>query len=147
RSRFRVQDRHRFGLASVVATDCSILAMTDNQIGDTAKNGILAAGGVLGAIGASSCCLLPLVFALTGISGAWIGSRTKLAPYQPIFLGVASLSIGSGLWRVYRKPRQACDGLQCGTTASRVVAKAVLWLSAILVVVAATTQWWAQLLA
>jgi mercuric ion transport protein len=121
--------------------------MMDNQIGDTTKNGLLAAGGILGAVGASSCCLLPLVFALTGISGAWIGSLTRLAPYQPIFLGIAGLSIGSGLWRLYRKPRQACDGPQCATIASRRATKAVLWLSTVLVVVAATTQWWVQLLA
>jgi mercuric ion transport protein len=121
--------------------------MANNHIGDTTKNSLLAAGGVLGAIGASSCCLLPLAFALTGISGAWIGSLIGLAPYQPIFLGVAGLSIGAGLWRVYRKPRQACGGPQCGTTASRRVTKAVLWLSAILVVAAATTEWWIQLLA
>ena len=121
--------------------------MANNDIGDTAKDSLLAAGGILGAIGGSSCCLLPLAFALTGISGAWIGSLIKLAPYQPIFLAVASLSIGSGLWRVYRTPRQPCDGPQCGTTASRRVTKAILWLSAILVVVAATTEWWIQLLA
>jgi mercuric ion transport protein len=117
------------------------------SLGDPAKNGLLAAGGVLGALGASSCCLLPLVFALTGISGAWIGSLTRLAPYQPIFLGIAGVSIGSGLWRVYRKPRQACDGPLCGTTTTRGVTKAVLWLSAILVVGVATTEWWVQLLA
>ena len=121
--------------------------MIDNHVGDTTKNGLLAAGGVIGAVGASSCCLLPLVFALTGISGAWIGSLVRLAPYQPIFLGIAGLSIGMGLWRVYRKPGQPCGGPQCGTTAPRDVTKAVLWLSAILVAVAATTEWWVQLLA
>ena len=120
--------------------------MTNNHIGDTAKNSLLAAGGVLGAVGASSCCLLPLAFALTGISGAWIGSLTRLAPFQPIFLGVAGLSIGSGLWRVYRMPRQARDGPPCGTTASRRATKAILWLSATLLIIAATTEWWFQLL-
>ena len=121
--------------------------MANNHIGDTAKNGLLAAGGVLGAIGASSCCLLPLVFAFTGVSGAWIGSLTKLAPYQPIFIGVAGLSIGLGLWRAYREPRRGGDGPQCGTTVSRRATQAVLWLAAIVVVIAATTEWWVQLLA
>ena len=124
-----------------------MLCMVNHHIGDTAKNGLLAAGGVLGAIGASSCCLLPLAFALTGMSGAWISSLTRLAPYQPIFIGVAGLSIGLGLWRTYRMPRRACDGLQCGTTASRRATKAVLWLAAVVVVVAATTEWWVRLLA
>src|SRR5262245_31243570 len=123
-----------------------MLPMMGSQMGDTTKNGLLAAGGALGALGASSCCLLPLAFALTGISGAWIGSLTRLAPYQPIFLGIAGVSIGSGLWRVYRKPRQACDGPQCGTAVSRGITKAVLWFSAVLVVGAATIEWWIQFL-
>ena len=124
--------------------------MMGNHMGDTAKNGLLAAGGVLGAVGAvcaSSCCLLPLALALTGIGGAWIGSLIRLAPYQPIFLGIATVSIGSGLWRVYRRPRLACNGPECGARASRRVTKFVLWLSAILVAGAATSEWWIQLLA
>jgi mercuric ion transport protein len=117
--------------------------LTNNHIADTAKNGLLAAGGILGAAGAAACCLLPLVFALIGISGAWIGSLTRLAPYQPVFVAIAGLSIGSGLWRVYGK-RQDCDATQCGTLASRRFTKIVLWFAAALAGVASTTGWWVQ---
>ncbi len=43
---------------------------------------LVAAGGILGALAASSCCILPLVLVLfsVGISGAWIGNLTELAP-------------------------------------------------------------------
>lgn len=119
----------------------------NTHIDDTAKVSLLAAGGILGAIGASSCCLLPLAFALTGVSGAWIGSLTKLAPYQPIFLAFAGLSVSVGLWRTYRKRPSDCDGPQCGTRTSRLVTRTVLWLSAALIVTAGTTEWWIQLLA
>lgn len=50
---------------------------------------LLAATALVSAIAASSCCVLPLLFVSVGISGAWIGSLTALAPYQPIFLAVA----------------------------------------------------------
>lgn len=120
--------------------------MTTNHISDTAKSGFLAAGGALGAIGASSCCLLPLVFALTGISGAWIGSLARLAPYQPIFLGIAGLSVGFGFWRTYRRGAASCDRPQCGKT-SVLVVRSVLWVSAVLIAVAGTTEWWLQRLA
>ena len=33
---------------------------------------LLAAGGVLGAVAASSCCLVPLLLFGLGVSGAWI---------------------------------------------------------------------------
>ncbi len=54
-----------------------------------ASQGLLAAGGILAALGASSCCILPLVLFGLGASGAWIGNLTAMAPYQPVFVAVA----------------------------------------------------------
>ena len=121
--------------------------MTRNQITDTAKDGALAAGGVIAAIGASSCCILPLALAVAGISGAWIGGLTALSPYQPVFLGLGAIAVGSGLWRAYGRKRPACDGPQCGTPRSRRWTRTGLWLAAGLLLIAATTTWWAPFLA
>lgn len=121
--------------------------MMRNQIRDSAKDGALATGGVLGAVGASSCCILPLALTLAGVGGAWVGGLTALAPYQPVFLGIGALSVGSGFWRVYRRRRPDCDGAQCGTATSRRWTKTALWLGAALLSIAATTAWWAPLLA
>lgn len=120
--------------------------MEQNQITDSAKDGALATGSVLAAVGASSCCVLPLAFAFAGVSGAWIGGLTALAPYQPIFLGLGAISVGSGLWRAYGRKQPACEGPQCGTPNSRRWTKAGLWLAAGLLLLAATTDWWAPLL-
>ena len=67
---------------------------------------LMAAGGILGALAASSCCIVPLVLFGLGVSGAWIGNLTRLAPYQPCFI-VATLGfLGAGYWLVFgtRKP-------------------------------------------
>ena len=45
---------------------------------------LAAVGGILGALAASSCCILPLVFFGIGISGAWIGILPNLRPISPI---------------------------------------------------------------
>jgi mercuric ion transport protein len=59
-------------------------AVLDNvAIGRTQK--LVAAGGILGAIAASACCIAPLALFSLGVSGAWIGNLTALAPYQPYF--------------------------------------------------------------
>ena len=63
-----------------------------------------------------------------GISGAWIGSLTALAPYQPIFLGLAGASIAAGFWSVYRR-QAACARQDCGTPVSQRVTKAFLQMS------------------
>ena len=44
---------------------------------------LVAAGGILGALAATSCCILPLALFSLGVSGVWIGNFTQLAPYQP----------------------------------------------------------------
>src|SRR5262249_51569837 len=63
-------------LDPVVATGCNA-AMTINQDARTTnvqrQQRLMAAVGLVGALAASSCCILPLVLFSLGVSGAWIG--------------------------------------------------------------------------
>jgi mercuric ion transport protein len=81
-------------------------------IGRTQK--LVAAGGILGAIAASSCCIAPLALFSLGISGAWIGNLTALAPYQPYFIAATLPCLGYGYWLVYGPRKVACaEGAAC----------------------------------
>lgn len=97
----------------------------------------LAGGGVIGALLASACCVLPLVLFSLGIGGAWIGQLTALAPYQPWFWAAGALFVAGGLVSVWRG-RRACriDGGR-GPSRARRIAQVVLWLAAALLVVSA----------
>ncbi|MBI3707584.1 MAG: mercury transporter MerT [Proteobacteria bacterium] len=98
---------------------------------------LLAVGSILGALAASSCCILPLVLFSLGISGAWIGSLTALAPYQPVFMALALACLWMGLWRVYRAPAGTCaDGTACARPISAQSVKGALWLAAVMIAVA-----------
>jgi mercuric ion transport protein len=98
---------------------------------------LAAAGGMLGALAASSCCILPLVLFSLGVSGAWIGNFTRLAPYQPFFIGATLLFLGSGYWLVYRSGARACTkGETCAQSLPNRVVKAMLILATVLVVAA-----------
>ena len=108
---------------------------------------LLAATALVSAIAASSCCVLPLLFVSVGISGAWIGSFTALAPYQPIFLAVAGASIAAGFWSVYRRRQVACAGPDCGTPLSQRLTKSALWAGLVVLIVAGSAEWWARFLA
>src|SRR5215831_5645317 len=82
--------------------------------GATGKAGLVAAGGVLGALAASSCCIAPLVLFTLGIGGAWIGNLTALAPYQPYFIAATLACLGYGYWLVYRRKNVGCsEGATC----------------------------------
>ena len=59
---------------------------------EAGRQRLVAAGGILGALAASSCCIVPLILFSLGIGGAWIGNLTALAPYKPIFVAGKSQS-------------------------------------------------------
>lgn len=100
------------------------------------RTGWAAAGGVLGAIGASSCCILPLVLFTLGVGGAWIGNLTALAPYQPIFVAVTLGFLGYGFYAVYWRPRKACEGAACVRPLPNRAVKTALWVATALVAAA-----------
>ena len=97
----------------------------------------LAAGGLLGALAASSCCILPLVLFGLGVSGAWIGHFTELAPYQPIFIAFTIACLGAGAWLVRRAARLACaEGAACACQLPSRIVKAAFVLATVLVLAA-----------
>ncbi len=107
---------------------------------------LLAAGGIIGAIIASSCCIVPLVLLTLGVSGAWIGSLTALEPYKPYFLTVTAILLGAGFWHVYFKTNKACaDGSYCARPRSGRITQVALWLATGLALLAATVDYWAPL--
>lgn len=98
---------------------------------------LAAAGGLLGALAASSCCILPLVLFSLGVSGAWIGNLTQLAPYRPYFITATLALLGTGHWLVRRAAKQACaDGKACGRPLPNRLVKAVLVVATVLVTAA-----------
>lgn len=56
---------------------------------------------LLTAIGASVCCVVPLVLVLLGVSGAWIAHLTALDPWRPWFIAVTLLCLGLAFWTLY----------------------------------------------
>src|SRR5229473_7546393 len=107
--------------------------ITDNRL----RQSLMAAGGLFGALAASSCCILPLALFGFGVSGAWIGNFTRLAPYQPYFIAATLAFLGYGYWLVYRSSTRACaDGEACARPLSNRIIKTSLILATILVVAA-----------
>ncbi len=106
----------------------------------------LAAGGILGAIVASSCCILPLAFVLLGVSGAWIGNLTALEPYKPYFIAVTMVFLGLGFWQVYFRAKPECEeGSYCAKPQSTMITQIALWIGTVVVLLAASIDYWAPL--
>jgi mercuric ion transport protein len=125
-------------------------AMTINPEGQIADRPhqarLMAAGGLLGAVAASSRCILPLVLFGLGINGAWIGNFTQLAPYQPYFIAATISFLGYGYWLVYRSSTRACaDAQACARPLPNRLVKAALISATILAVAALGFDFFAPL--
>jgi len=98
---------------------------------------LIAAGGLLGALAASSCCILPLVLFSLGIGGAWISNLTRLAPFQPYVLALTAGFVGAGYWLVYRSSKLACrEGQACTRPLPNRLVKTALVVATLLVLAA-----------
>ncbi|MBI3433599.1 MAG: mercury transporter MerT [Proteobacteria bacterium] len=114
-----------------------------NEPGSSAVTGaghgqtLAAAGGLLGALAASSCCILPVVLFSLGISGAWIGNFTQLAPYKPYFITATIAFLGVGYWLVHRASKRVCaESEACARPLANGLVKSVLIAATVLVVAA-----------
>jgi mercuric ion transport protein len=94
---------------------------------------LAAAGGVIGAIAASSCCLLPLILFSLGMGGAWLGALTSLAPYKPFFITATLGFLGYGHYLVYRQGKADCADGSCPRPLPQTAVKAALWAAALLI--------------
>ncbi len=129
------QEDNRMSELSRAATRPTVPSQDD--VGNRRGQAMMAAGGVLGALAASSCCILPLVLFGLGVSGAWIGNFTQLAPYQPYFIAATIACLGYGYWLVYRASKVACGGGEaCARPMPNRLVKLGLMLATALVVAA-----------
>jgi mercuric ion transport protein len=89
---------------------------------------LFAAGSVLAAIIASFCCILPIVFALTGFS--ILGASALFDGWRPYLLGLTFGLLGLGFYFAYRPRREACaPGTACRAGATNRAGRLVLWLA------------------
>ena len=96
------------------------------------KEKLLATGGILSALAASSCCIIPLALVSAGVSGAWLGNLAALAPYQPIFMTIAVVCLGAGFWLVYGRKETACETPPSVPSNRNHFIKSILWVKGVL---------------
>ena len=100
----------------------------------------------MGALAASSCCVVPLVLFGLGVSGAWIANLTRLAPYQPYFLAAATAWLGYGCWLRYRSRKTACAaGAICARPLANLIVTTGLVIATVLVIGALAVDFLAPL--
>jgi len=118
-----------------------------SEQGEAGRQRLVAVGSILGALAASSCCIVPLILFSLGIGGAWIGNLTALAPYKPIFVAGTAGVLAYGFYLVHWKPRRACaEGTACARPIPNPLVQLALWIATALVIAAFAFDYIAPLL-
>ena len=112
------------------------------------QQGVIATGGILGAVAAMSCCILPLALTVAGVSGAWMANLRALAPYQPVIIVLTVAFLGYGFYLVYWKPKRAgADGAVCARpVVPGKVVRGSLWMASLFVILSISFPSWVPLL-
>ncbi len=101
--------------------------------------------GSVAAIGASLCCVGPLVLLSLGISGAWIANLTRLEPWRPLFIA-ATLALLYWAWRgLYRRPTACADDRPCADAAVQRRQRRIFWLVSVTLLLLLAFPWFAPL--
>ncbi len=98
----------------------------ENSAGSAGRGSMIAA--IAAAIGASLCCIGPLVLLGLGIGGTWISSLTALEPYRPIFIGITLLFLFLAFRKLYLAPRQCAPGEACAVPDTQRNQRAIFWV-------------------
>jgi len=101
-------------------------------------------GAVFTAIGASLCCVAPLVLISIGVSGAWMSSLTALEPYRPLFVIATATLLGIAGWRLYRRDQACTPDEVCANPAVKRRQRVIFWFVAISALALLSFPWYAS---
>ena len=101
--------------------------------------------GVLAAIGASVCCVGPLVLLTLGIGGAWIANLTALEPLRPWFIAATLLFVGLAFRRLHLQPQVCEPGASCAEPIVFKRQRLIFWVVALALLALLSVPWVAPL--
>ncbi len=96
----------------------------------TANRPMIAA--VVAALGASVCCVGPLVLLMLGIGGTWISTLTAMEPYRPLFIAITLLFLFLAFRKLYLVPVACTPGDACAVPATRRKQRLIFWIVTVL---------------
>lgn len=103
----------------------------------------LGIGAVLAAIGASVCCIGPLLLLSLGIGGAWMSALTSMEVVRPFFIILAVVFIGLGFRRLYLV-RETCEsGQVCASSKVKRNQRILFWVGSALLLGLIAFPWYA----
>ena len=101
---------------------------------------------VFAAIGASVCCVVPLVLLMLGVGGAWVSSLVALEPIRPALIIVTLLFLGLAFRRLYLQPAVCDPAAACAVPRALKRQRLAFWLVTAALLPLLSVPWLAPLL-
>jgi mercuric ion transport protein len=101
--------------------------------------------GTAAAVGASLCCVGPLVLLALGVGGTWTANLTALEPYRPVFVGFTLLFLGLAFHRLYLVPQVCRPGTSCADPHIAKRQRLTFWITAVPALGLLAVPWFAPL--
>jgi mercuric ion transport protein len=90
------------------------------------------AAGTLSALGASTCCVLPLVLVSIGVGGAWVAQVRELERFYYVFVAIAIAAFGYAFYRLYLRPAPCAPDAGCASPPARRRQRVAFWVTLVL---------------
>lgn len=101
--------------------------------------------GALAGIGASVCCVGPLVLLALGIGGAWVAHLTALEPLRPFLIAATPVFLGLAFRRLYLQPQVCEPGAACADPIVLKRQRLTFWVVTLALLVLLSVPWLAPL--
>ena len=85
------------------------------------------AAGLVSALGASTCCVLPLALVSIGVGGAWVSQLRSLERFAPFFIALAVASFAYAFYRLYLRPAPCAPDTGCAAPSARRRQRIAFW--------------------
>ena len=103
----------------------------------------LGIGAALAAIGASVCCVGPLLLLSLGIGGAWMSTLTSMETVRPFFFIITLIFIGLGYRKLYLIPENCEEGQTCAVPEVKQRQRMIFWIGSVLILLLLAFPWYA----
>ena len=117
--------------------------MTTEQETPAKSTSWLGIGAILTAIGASVCCVGPLLLLSLGIGGAWMSTLTSMETVRPFFLILTLIFIGLGYRKLYLVPESCAEGEACASPEVKKKQRTTFWVGSAFILLLLAFPWYA----
>jgi len=115
--------------------------ITEHETPPQKDSSWLGVGAVLAAIGASVCCVGPLLLISLGIGGAWMSALTSMETVRPYFIILTLIFIGLGYRKLYLIPESCKEGEACAVPEVKQKQRMIFWSGSALILLLLGFPW------